>query len=62
MPILVQVNVARLDIHDDAIAVAAIGDDGLFVGPVRIHRVNTAGIQFGTEQAADSSFAAGCRS
>jgi hypothetical protein len=49
---LVQKNVTCLRIHGDAVGVAAIGDDDLAVGAVRVHRVNTVAAQFENEQSA----------
>ena len=54
------IDMTRLRIHDDAVGQMAIGDDGLFVGPVRIHRVDAAGVEFENEQAASRSLDAGC--
>jgi hypothetical protein len=39
----------------------AIGDDGFFVGPIRIHCVDAARVYFENEQAASRGFDAGCR-
>ncbi len=36
------VDVTRFGIDDDAIGVTAIGDDGLSVRAIRVHRMNTA--------------------
>ena len=55
------IDMSRLRIDDDAVGHAAIGDDGLFVGPVRIHRVDAAGVYFDNEQPASRSFGARCR-
>jgi len=55
------IDMSRLRIHDDAVGQMAIGDDGLFVGPVRIHRVDSVGVYFENEQAATRSLGAGCR-
>jgi hypothetical protein len=46
------IDVARRHIHDNAVGETAIGDDGLAVGPVGIHRVNAVPAQFEKEQAA----------
>jgi hypothetical protein len=53
------INVTRIGIDDDAITEAAIGDNGLFVGAVGVHRVNDTGVQFENEQAADRGLGAG---
>jgi len=47
--------VTGLGIHDDAVGEMAIGDNGLAVGAVEIHRVNAVAAQFENEQAADWS-------
>ena len=52
------INMTGLDIDHDAIAEAAICYDGLVVGAVGIHRLNTAGVQFKHEQSAHRDFAA----
>ena len=44
-----------LRIHDDAVGELAIGDDGLSVGAVEIHRMNAAAAQLENEQAADTA-------
>ena len=46
------VDMTGLNVHDDAVGKAAIADDGLFLGPVGIHRVNETGVQFENEQSA----------
>ena len=38
------IDMTRLRIHDDAVGQMAISDDSLFVGPVRIHHVDAAGV------------------
>ena len=40
------VDMTGLDIDDDAVGKVAIGDDGLAVGAVRVHRVNAVAAQF----------------
>src|SRR5262249_39009776 len=40
------IDVTCFNVDDDPIAVSAIGDDRLFVGAIRIHRMNVAGVQF----------------
>jgi hypothetical protein len=49
--------VTRIGIDDDAITEAAIGDNGLFVGAIGVHRVNDAGVQFENELALDKGLA-----
>jgi hypothetical protein len=39
-----------LRIHDDAVGEMAIGNDGLAVGAVEIHRVNAVAAQFENER------------
>ena len=56
------IDMTCLRIHDDAVGKAAIGDDGLFVGPVRIHRVDAASVYFENEQTTSRSSSARCRS
>ena len=43
------VDVTGFGIHHDAIGKSAIGHDRLFVGPVRVHRMNAAGVQLENE-------------
>src|SRR5262249_60341249 len=38
------IDVTRRHIHGDAVGKTAIGDDGLAVGAIRIHRMNAAGV------------------
>ncbi|MGY4455291.1 hypothetical protein ACVWZR_009951 [Bradyrhizobium sp. i1.3.1] len=47
------VDMASLDIHDDAIRKVAAGDDGRAVGAIRIHQVNAARVQFEDEETRD---------
>jgi hypothetical protein len=54
--------VTSFGINGDTIGETAIGYDGLPVGAIRIHQMNTAGVQLENDQTADRSFAAGCRS
>src|SRR5215469_13963628 len=53
------IDVTRRYIHGDAVGETGIRDDGLFVGPVWVHRVNEAGVQFENKQATDCSIGAG---
>src|SRR5262249_47817408 len=46
------IDVTGLDIHGDAVGQATIGDDGLAVGAIGIHRVNAASAQLENEQSA----------
>ena len=48
------IDMTRLRIHDDAVGKVAIGDDGLAVGAVGIHRVNAVAAQFENEQSASA--------
>jgi hypothetical protein len=43
------IDVTRRHIHGDAVGETAIGDDGLAVGAIRIHRMNAAGVQLENE-------------
>jgi hypothetical protein len=56
------VDVTGFDVHHDTIGKSAIGHDCLFVGPVRVHRMNTTSVQLENEQATGLAFAAGCNS
>src|SRR5258708_39438834 len=51
-----------LRIHDDAVGEMAIGNDGLAVRAVEIHRVNAVAAQFENEQAPDRGLGAGRKS
>ena len=53
------IDMTGLRIHDDAVGEMAIGDDGLAVGAVEIHRVNAVAAQFENEQAPDRGLGAG---
>jgi hypothetical protein len=53
------IHMTGLRIHDDAVEEMAIGNDGLQVGVVEIHRVNAVAAQFGNEQAPDRGLGAG---
>src|SRR5262245_6468625 len=46
------IDVTGLHIHGDAVGVATIGDDGLAIGAVGIHRVNAVAAEFKDEQSA----------
>jgi hypothetical protein len=53
------IDMTGLRIHDDAVGEMAIGNDGLAVGAVEIHRVNPVAAQLENEQAADPGLGAG---
>ena len=53
------IDMTGLRIHDDAVGEMAIGNDGLAVGAVEIHRVNAVAAQFENEQAPDRGLGAG---
>jgi hypothetical protein len=48
------VDMAGLDIDDDAVWQMAIRNDGLAVGAVRVHGVNAAGVQLENKEARDN--------
>ena len=43
------VDVTGLGVHGNAVGQPAIGHDGLFVGPVCVHRMNTTSVQLKNE-------------
>src|SRR5262249_19001164 len=53
------VDMPRRHIHGDAVRETAIADDGLFLGPVGVPRVNEAGVEFENEQSGGAGRAGG---